>query len=274
MLVPTLFLSTLLTGCGGEETSAPTPESKPFEVPATIDLAELNKEAEQVSLVPSPTVMQESLKKAGINEALDTQVQVRNFTFKESQVSASAVKTGVLLADALLTVRTAPPELLVQRMESVKAGMTAIKAGGDIAATIDGIIVDIKAVGAGPRDGIEQQIEELQQVLIPELKFEAGEQVVPLILAGGWLEGSNLVASAISKAGKPEAGNELLRQGPVCDYFLKYVDAAEKANANEVIVGQLRTTLNKLKEISAKPALAIEDVNEVKAQTDAVLSML
>lgn len=272
MSVIVLSLVASLVGCGGNEKPAAT-EAKP-EAPAAVDLGELKKSAEKVSLVPSPVAMHESLKKAGVNEALDALVPDRNLSFEGVSADIAAVKTGVALADTLLTVRSAPADKLATRINAVKAGMKALKTGTDIERTLDDVNQQVAAAGTGPRDAIEQEIEMILQVAIPEVEYEAGEQIVPLLQAGAWLEGSNLIATAIAKAGKPEAGTELLRQGPVCDYFLKYVDIAGKAKANDAVVEQLRATLTKLKEISAKPALTIEDVQEVKRQTDTVLGML
>ena len=279
MTIPMLALTALLVGCGGEEPPPPaTPEAKPETAPpapaAKIDLSELKKQAEQVTLVPAPKEMQKALDKANIKEALESLVQERKIAFDAKDADVAAVKTGLVLADTLLTVRTAPPEKLAERMKAVKAGMKAVKAGDDIDKTIDSLIGDIQNLGGGARDNLEQELEQMHAAVIPEIEYEAGDQIVPLIQAGAWLEGSNLLAAAIIKANRPEVANDLLRQPAVCDYFLKYVDMAGKTKANEEVVGQLRTTLEKLKEISQKPSLSLEDVQEVKKQTDTVLGML
>ena len=110
--------------------------------------------------------------------------------------------------------------------------------------------------------------------IIPEIKFEAGERAVPLIQAGSWLEGSNLVSSAIINANNTTAGTELLRQPQVADYFIKYVSVEGEGKAPDEVLKQLQGTLTRLKEIASKPALTLEDVKEVKSQTDAVLALL
>ena len=271
MYLLVLPLVATLVGCGGQEKPA-SPEVKPEA--AAVNLDELKKSADKISLVPSPVAMHESLKKAGVNEPLDALVPDRTLSFEGVSADIAAVKTGVALADTLLTVQGAPAEKLSVRIGAVKSGMKALKTGTDIERTLDDVNQQVIAAGAGPRDAIEQEIEMVLQVAIPEIEYEAGEQIVPLLQAGAWLEGSNLIATAILKANKPEAGTELLRQGPVCDYFLKYVDIAGKSKTNDAVVEQLRATLTKLKEISAKPALTIEDVQEVKKQTDTVLGML
>ena len=57
-----------------------------------------------------------------------------------------------------------------------------------------------------------KEFDELSGVLVPELEYEAGDWVVPLIQAGSWLEGAHLVAGAVKSEGKfDEAGKLLAR---------------------------------------------------------------
>jgi hypothetical protein len=273
-----ISLVALLAGCGGGDSKKPTePAAQDVTTqapPAAVDLTSLKAQAENVTLVPAPMEMQKALDKAGIAETLEGLVQERKLNFDSQDADVAAVRTGVVLADTLLTVKSAAPEKLVARMEAVKKGLVTVKAGGDIVKTIDDLIGEINNLGGGSRNELVKELDEMHAAIIPEIEYEAGEQIVPLIQAGSWLEGSNLLASAILKANRPEVANDLLRQPSVCDYFLKYVDVAGKSKAPDEVVKQLRTTLEKLKEISVKPSLTIEDVQEVKKQTDTVLGML
>ncbi len=277
MSLSVLTLAALLVGCGGEEPKPAEPAAPVAAAPAapaTIDLTELKASAEGITLVPAPMEMQKALDKAKIADTLESLVQERKLNLEAQDPDVAAVRTGVVLADTLLTVKSAPPEKLVERMKSVQKGMTTLKAGADINATIDSLIGDIQNLGGGSRDEIVKQLDEMHAAIIPEIEYEAGEQITPLIQAGSWLEGSNLLAAAILKANRPEVANDLLRQPAVCDYFLKYVDIAGKSKAPDEVVKQLKTTLEKLKEISSKPSLTVEDIEEVKKQTDTVLGML
>jgi uncharacterized coiled-coil protein SlyX len=236
-------------------------------------VADLQAAAENIALVPSPAEMQRALQKNGIQEGLSAMVPDRKLKMDVQNKDVVAVRTGVVLADALLTVKDAPAEKLVERMNAVKAGMASLGAGADIGATIDEINTSITS-NSSTRDDLVKTLDELHGAIIPEIKYEAGERCVPLLQAGSWLAGSNLVAAAIIKANNTTAGTELLRQPQVADYFLKYVAVEGEGKAPDEVLKQLDTTLKKLKEIAAKPSLALEDVTEVKTQTDAVLALL
>jgi hypothetical protein len=151
--------------------------------------------------------------------------------------------------------------------------MAALGGGADIAATIDDINARITNNSVS-RDDLIKELDEMHGAIIPEIKFEAGERAVPLLQAGSWLEGSNLVAGAIIAANNTTAGTELLRQPQVADYFIKYVAVEGGDKAPDAVISQLKTTLTRLKELASQPTLSVDDVKEVKSQTDAVLALL
>lgn len=286
MFSKTLLLALTLAACGGDTETKPTdaapaepkqgegaPDITPPLPPAAIAVAELQAQAENIALVPSPAEMQKALEKAGVAGGLSALVQERNFKMDAENKDVIAVRTGVLLADAVLTVKDAPKDKLIERLDKVKSGLAALGAGNDLGAVIDELKNKV-ANDAVSRDELLKELDELHGATVPEIKYEAGERVVPLLQAGSWLEGSNLVSEAILKAGKPEAANSLLRQPQVAGYFLKYVQVEGADKAPVEVIKQLETTLKKLQEIASKPAMTAEDVAEVKSQTSSVLALL
>jgi hypothetical protein len=261
-----------LAACDGGE--APVEPPKPEVTgPAKLDIAALQSAAENVALVPSPAEMQRAQERNGIGEGLSKMVSERALKMDIENKDVIAVRTGVALADALLTVKDAPPETLKARLETVKAGMAALGGGTDIGATIDDINARV-VNNSVSRDDLVKELDEMHGAIIPEIKFEAGERAVPLLQAGSWLEGSNLVAAAIVKANNITAGTELLRQPQVADYFMKYVAVEGGGKAPDEVLAQLQVTLTRLKELASQPTLSLDDVKEVKSQTDAVLALL
>ena len=61
-------------------------------------------------------------------------------------------------------------------------------------------------------DDLLKEMDELSGVMVSELEYEAGDWVVPLIQAGSWLEGANLVSAAIIKESKFDVAGQLLKQ--------------------------------------------------------------
>ena len=236
-------------------------------------LDELKSGAENIALVPSPAEMQKALSSAGIEARLSEMVANRDLKMDVPNKDQVAVRTGVVLADMLLTVRNADKEKLVSQFGQIKVGMAELGAGGDIAATIDDIVGRIQN-DAVSRDELVKELDELSGAIIPEVEYEAGDWAVPLIQAGSWLEGSNLVAGALRTAGNYDKATDLLRQPAVVDYFLKYVKTEGSDKAPSQVVAQLEATLNTLKDICAKPTIGEEDVLTIQSATTSVLDLL
>lgn len=273
-----------LTACSGGEKEMPAPEpaAEP-EAPATpedpgIEKEEL-EEAETVGIVPSPTETAAALEKAGVSTKLATLVPERDLDLEKSDPDHAAVRTGVVLADMLLTVKTAEKDKLIERITAVRTGMKQLNGGSDIDAVLADIEERVKA-DAVQRDELLQEFEEISGAVIPELKFNGNERIVPLIEAGSWLEAAHLVAKAVKEAkvvkdGEASVADDLLKQPEVVGFFIKYVktDGAEKAP--EQITQKLEESLTTLKDLAAKEApLTNEDIDSVVKVTQDVLALL
>lgn len=277
-----LFLSMLLWGCGGEQpTEAPKtqPAAEPKEeAPAAktfkLDPEQLAKAAEEIALVPSPAEMQKALSNAGLQAKLAEMVASdKDITMEVENKDQLAVRTGVVLADLVLTVKTSSKELLLSRLAKLKVGFEKLGAGSDIQATIDEMSTQINN-DAINRDDLLKEIDELSGVMVPELEYEAGEWVVPLIQAGSWLEGAHLVSNAIKTESKFDSADKLLKQPAVVDYFLKYVQREGREKADDQVVAQLESTLLKLKEVANSEKIDEAGVDTIFSSTSDVLKLL
>ncbi len=277
---PVLFSAVLVgaSACGGTpEAPAPAPGPAPEPAPApqaapSLDLATLQAQAQNIALTPSPAEMQAALSKAQITQSLAELVQKREVDMDTPNKDRVAVRTGVLVADVVLTIKTAPKEDLVARLQGIQKGMQQLGGGADIDNTITDLVNRIQN-DAVSRDELVKDIDELAGVIIPEIEYEAGEKVVPLIQAGSWLEGANLVSSAVMASGKFDTADALLKQPEVVKYFRQYVKI-EGENAPDEVVAKLEQTLGQLEMITSGETLGEEEVKTINEQTDAVLALL
>lgn len=282
MLTPrsSIFLVLLFAGCSGEPTSETPPEGA-TETPAAGDTKapelsadQLAKGSDNIALVPSVIETQKALEAAGIETKLTDLIKVRQYDMNNENKDNVAVRTGVVIADMLLTVKTAPKEDLVANLDKIKAGLAKLEGGADIQATITDIQDRVKG-DAVTRDELLKELDELSGAVIPELEFNGEQRIVPLIQAGSWLEGANLVAKAVKTSNNPSAADSLLKQPAVVDYFIKYVktEGAEKAPA--AITEKLEESLTTLKGLASKTEpFTAEDIDLVIKTTDDVLALL
>jgi hypothetical protein len=279
-----IVLSLAIACSGGEPTQAPeTPEApKPAEEPAApkadtpdtppLDKAALADSAEDTALVPSPVETQRALAAAGVETELSTLIPKHTFKMEQSDVDHAAVRSGVLLADLLLTVKTAEKADLVARIKAVQKGMAQLEGGSDIDQTLADYVQSIEA-DAISREELLKEFDELSGAIIPELEFNGKERVVPLIKAGSWLEGANLVARAVKAKGTPAAADGLLKQPAVVRYFSRYVKT--EAEAPPQVTKTLEASLKTLEELAMKKEpLGAEDIDTVIKTTSDVLGLL
>ena len=217
--------------------------------------------------------MERSLANAGVDRKLATMVADRTISMDVENKDQVAVRAGVVLADLVLTVKESKKETTLERLDTLKVALNKLGAGTDAPAEIDSLKASIEN-GELTGDSLVQEFDELSQVMVPELEYEAGEWVVPLIEAGSWLEGAHLVSGALKDSGKFDAANDLLRQPEVVDYFIEYVNREGGEKAPDDVVDQLKKTLNTLKEVAAKPSLGAEDVATIHTATGSVLTLL
>jgi hypothetical protein len=216
--------------------------------------------------------MQAALKKAQITQSLAELVQKREVDMDTPNQDRVAVRTGVLVADVVLTIQTAEKSDLVARLQGIQKGMQQLGGGSDIDNTLTDLINRIEN-DAVNRDELVKDMDELAGVIIPEIEYEAGEKVVPLIQAGSWLEGANLVSSAVITAGNYDAADTLLKQPEVVKYFRQYVKI-EGDKAPDEVVAKLEQTLGQLEMLTSSETLDEEAVKTINEQTDAVLALL
>jgi hypothetical protein len=274
------MLAGLAMGCGGsgdgqgDQAAAPGPnggDAAGDQAWQPLDLAALRAEATRVVLVPSPTETQAALRKAGIEATLADLVQERSYS-KSADADHIAVRTGVLMADVLLTLHQSDKAKLSERLRAIDSGMGILGVTGDLKDSIGELVknVDNDAVS---RDDLLRDLEDLAGAKIPEAEFSS-DKFLPLLQAGSWLEGANLVARAMQAENKFDQADRLLKQPEVVEYFLRYVEDEGQERASDDILAQLKTTLNVLLTTAQKESLSSEDVKTIQEATDSVLALL
>jgi hypothetical protein len=218
--------------------------------------------------------MQAALASAGIDTQLATLVPTQRAFRAEADPDRVAVRTGVVLADLLLTVKTSSNEQLLGQLETLRAGFAALGAGQDIDATLTDVVGRVQG-GALDRDALLKELDELSTVTVPELEFNGVGRIVPLIQAGSWLEGASLVAQAAKSKGDAAAASPLLKQPKVVEFFAKYAKEVAPGQVPSEVATALDATLGTLGGVANRPdALVDADLDTVATTTSAVLALL
>ncbi len=224
-------------------------------------------------LAPSPMETQIAIEKAGLKTTLASLLPKRELSFEFKSKDEIAMRTGVLLSDTVLTIKDLPKEQLVTNMENIHEGLKLMGAGGGLLDTIQNLTSKTKA-DAISRDDLLKEIEEIVGMAIPEDGVGKDDRTGPLLQAGAWLSGINLVCEAILKESRIDAADRLLRQKHVATYYLRYSETDGQSKAPVTMLRTLQAALRSMESIADKKPITKEDIELVRTQTATLLSMI
>ena len=249
---------------------APSATDAPVAAPAAEAV-----EAVEAALAPSPLDLDKRVKATGLTTTLSSLVPDRSFDMSGGSADAVAVRTGVVLSDAILAGDAGSPELFVRRLEEARAGMSRLgmTEGQGMLKQVDGFIQAARDETASRGDFV-LALDQILQDKVPEESWAPGDQTGPLLQAGAWLAGTNLIARAVVADDNAAAAQQLLRQPEVVAFFIRYVKSEGAAKAPDAIVADLTSTLERLQAIAAKPTLTVADATVVVEATDKLLNQL
>ena len=266
------YLTLTWLACGE---SAPPAEAPAPEVPAqgSVEVVDAGL-GPNIRIIPELPETQQALEAAGIEVEIAKLVPMRAYDMSITAPDLAAVRTGVLLADVLLTVKTSESDVLVQRLEIIDAGMKRLESGSEVEARIGEQIGSVKTESK-TRDELLAGFRDFSREVVSELEWRDQARVVPLIQAGAYLEGAYLIARAMQQAKDRTGGDELLKRGEAVDYFMTFVDGPEGEKVSDEVRSTLQDTLTKLKPVAHKEgALTDEDLATVVSATEQVLGFL
>jgi hypothetical protein len=268
-----LFLSSLLVtvACGGapeEEASGPTP------VPPPLDVSQAEADAEVDSLTPVPREILTSMRAAGLEQSVKALIQARDLDVTIANKDIAAVRTGAVAADAMFLAGESDNEEFLASLTRVRAGMANIGTGEGMLEAFDDLLVRV-ANESRSREDFLLEMESILGMRGAGRSWGPLDQTGPLVQAGAWLAGVNLVSKAILAENKPGAAQILLRHGDTIDRLLVYVRTEGVNRAPREGLMALDETLVALADITRKTELlTLDDIQEVVEKTDRLLSML
>ncbi len=263
------MFSLLLFACSGE---TPVPEAAPPPEPAAkLEPAQI-EEAIEDTLAPSPNETRLAVERAGISLTFGTLIPDRNFKFDRVDEDRVALRTGVLLSDLVLAVKEAEKPWVVDELQKLHDGLSAMGAGEGLLATV----LDLKA----GIDNDSMSRDDLLKSLDDIVGMGAGQGIGAdgggerMMQAGAWLAGTNMTARAILRSGQLDAADSLLRQKSVAEHFLAYVTEGEGQEKAGELGGLLEQTLQNLIVVSDQETIGRQDIEGVRDQTQALIDLL
>ncbi|MCB9766408.1 MAG: hypothetical protein H6739_41925 [Alphaproteobacteria bacterium] len=272
LLTSTALLAALVACDGEAPPTEPADPPAPTVAPTPLSADDL-KGAQAVALVPSPVEMHRALQRAGVAKGLADRVPSRTMAMDVDDRDRVAVRTGVVMADLMLTAGNAETSAISAHIKTIRAGVATLGARPDTLAALDDLDARVSN-DAISRDDLIKELDEMAGSRLPEIEDQLGERALPLIRAGSWVEGANLVSGALLDKGDFTHSTALLKHPAVVEYFQGYVKTEGREIVDGDVLVQLETSLATLDEVCAKDVLAEDDVKAIHQATTAVLELL
>ena len=132
--------------------------------------------------------------------------------------------------------------------------MTQMKVGAGLLSTVKEMKISFDNNELSSKDLLEE-LDNIAALSVPEEGFSANDETGPLLQAGAWVAGVQLVSEAIKLENKLETADKLLRLKHVADYFLKYAEGDGSNKATREVRAQLVVSLENLRTLSVKESI-------------------
>lgn len=276
-MLPAAFLLTTLLACSGApgdqvgtpaEPDPPPAAPAPAPEPAKVDAATAEK-----AVTPSPLALQQQVVQAGVADGLGGLVPASRFSRETSNPDTVAIRTGIRIADAVLAGNSDSKEAFLARLAEIRAGLETMGMGQGRLSEIDDFIKEVRNDTASRQDFVAE-LDQVVSEMVPQEGWGPGDTTGPLLQAGAWLAGTNLVARAVVARGDDAAADALLKRPAVPAYFLAWARSEGAKKTNAPTLEQVEQTLVKLNEITGKDSLGVKDAQAIVDATSGLFDWL
>jgi hypothetical protein len=279
--------SLLLAGCGGGDSgpaAAVTPATAPStagntepevaapeDVPTKIDIAAVRSEARTAMFVPAPTEFQAALKVSAPDVDIRKLVKDSDRPLDGKNEAVLALETGVRISTVLMSVHSKDKPAILKRMRDAREGLEALKAPASIIDQVKQVIADYEG-GTLTDDELGPAFDVLAERINDDLERKADPNTATLVKAGGWVQGANLLSTALSSANVTGEAAALLHQPTVLEYFLRFLKESGPGRAGDPQVAAVITEMDAMMAIASKVELSSDDVAAIAKHTSAILA--
>lgn len=240
--------------------------------PAQEQAPDFNYRGADVPLVPDLSDFHDTMHQHGLGPSAAKHAAEVQYKPDVMVAKIAAARTGAELGALFVEARDQDLSILVARSERIRAGLESINDEGPALEKADELLTLLKS--DPPRDQLLDQLDEKTPVAIDVLAEHVGEEHVPLILAGAWLQAYDLVALAMEDTGARDAGPLLLRQPLVGDWFTSYTETVGEDFIPSGMLTPLKDSLKKLEAATDHTPMTEQDVSEIRDATESLLGMM
>lgn len=265
----------LLWGCGfglGEEAApvaepAATATAAAQPAPPAFDVlplgVELILEPQRFQAMVAPYKLGPVLARRAVGVTYNTDVMVDQI---------AAVRTGAELGALMVEAGHQEISVVQARLARIHAGLDAIQPGGPVLEQVARLSAAVDAGITG--DAWVQVLQAHHAPIQDNVAAHLGDDMVPLLLAGAWMQGALLAVQGIQETGQLEAGPLLLNRPLVGGYFDAWVAQAGTDIFPAAAFSGIQESLGTLRTLTTRDPMTPADAAAIQDTLEGLLGMI
>lgn len=252
------------------ELAAPPPEPPTlFEEP---ELPSFDAWPGNPELLPAPSTVSASLAAHDLQTVCATYAAEISYKTDVSVSTIAAARTGAEIGALLVEAPVTPPAKLAERVLRIQAGLASLNEDSMALQETAALLVFLTQDPAPEQ--VAAQLDQLHAKLMMQIEEQSDNELLPVLLAGAWMQTYLLMAKGLEATENPGPGHALFYRPHVGEYFSSYVASAGQSSIPSGMLEPLQQTLGHLREVTKKDPMSAEDLATVRQGLDDILGML
>ena len=233
-------------------------------VPQALKLSEEEPEIVDELVIPIPLEVFASLDQLGVRN-WDSQVNDREFRLNANR-SRSALLFGIVISKGFIAVQAKDKESVKKIGRDVLALSKALSVSSAVAGHANAVIT---GAGNGHWKDVRIELDRTRQTVLDQMRLLRDDELASLVSLGGWLGGTNVLASILEENYSKE-GSDLLNQPGLIHQLRAHFEelpAMAKKGSFFLKVDETLANLEKLMATNDKGIISIKNVTKIKLAT-------
>lgn len=223
-------------------------------------------------LLPAPSRVAASLQTHGIQKACAEYAARVSFKTDVSVSTVAAARTGAEIGALVVEAPVTEPAKLAERVQRIQAGLASLNEESLALQDTANLLVFLSQ---NPEpDQVSVQLDQLHAKLLMNMEAQSESELLPVLLAGAWMQAYLLMAQGLEANNNPGPGHALFFRPVVGQYFSGYVSSVGQGTIPSGMLGPLEETLVHLRVVTEKDPMSAEDLATVREGLEDILGML
>ncbi len=240
-------------------------------IPQSLKLSGEEPEIVDELVIPIPLEVFSSLNELGVQN-WGSQVKNREFRLNTNR-SRSALLFGIVISKGFIAVQAKDKEAVKEIGRDVLKLSQALGVASSVAGHANSVIA---GAANGEWKDVRLELDRTRQTVLDRMRALRDDELASLVSLGGWLGGTDVLASILEENYSKE-GSDLLNQPGLIHQLRKHFEAlpaSAKKGSFFLKVDDTLANLEKLMATNAEGIISVKSVSEIKLATSELVNAI